>query len=238
MKATTLLIILLSITTLGMAQSVQRPGYGYRNEVDTSKHLINGFGISALDFNGTANAVIKADSAAVATPYDISFKVNIADSSGNAAGNYVPHTQLTTAQALKVNIADSSGNAAGNYVPHKQLTTAQALKVNIADSSGNAAGNYVPHTQLTTAQALKVNVADSTGNAAGNYVTHTQVSATYSPIASPTFTGTVTAPALVVSSTDTTGTAVVGKIIYRVADSSFYGCRSTLAAHKWFKLND
>ena len=37
---------------------------------------------------------------------------------------------------------------------------------------------------------------------------------------------------------DTTVTAVVGKIVYQTADSSFYGCRSTVAAKKWYKLNE
>jgi len=137
-----------------------------------------------------------------------------------------------------VNIADSTGNAAGNYVPHKQLTTAVGVKVNIADSTGNAAGNYVPHKQLTTAVGVKVNIADSTGNAAGNYVTHKHLSSTYSPIEDPTFIGTVTAPTLVITETDTTGTPALGAIVFRVADSSFYGCRSTVADHKWYKLNE
>jgi hypothetical protein len=37
---------------------------------------------------------------------------------------------------------------------------------------------------------------------------------------------------------DTTVTAVVGKIVYQAADSSFYGCRSTVANRKWYKLHD
>ena len=211
MKTRFLMFLFLGLIAVGFAQDpVQRPGYGYRNEVDTSKHIINGFGITSLYWNGTTNAVINADSGDFATPYDISFKVNI---------------------------ADSNGNAAGNYVPHKQQTTALALKINKADSTGNAAGNYVTHKQQTTALALKLNVADSTGNAVGNYITHKQVSSTYSPIASPTFTGTLTVPTLKISTTDTTGTPVKGAIVFRTADSSFYGCRSTVAAHKWYKIN-
>lgn len=37
---------------------------------------------------------------------------------------------------------------------------------------------------------------------------------------------------------DTTVTAVIGKIVYQAADSSFYGCRSTVAAKKWYKLHE
>ena len=35
---------------------------------------------------------------------------------------------------------------------------------------------------------------------------------------------------------DTT-VAVKGKTVFNGADSSFYGCRSTTSAHKWYKLN-
>lgn len=49
-------------------------------------------------------------------------------------------------------------------------------------------------------------------------------------------TGLATMSAGAVVTADTT-TAVVGKIVYVAADSSFYGCRSTLAAKKWYKLN-
>lgn len=37
---------------------------------------------------------------------------------------------------------------------------------------------------------------------------------------------------------DTTVTAIVGRIVYQSADSSFYGCRSTVAPRKWYKLHD
>ena len=36
---------------------------------------------------------------------------------------------------------------------------------------------------------------------------------------------------------DTSVTAVKGKIVFQAADSSFYGCRSTTAAKKWYKLH-
>jgi hypothetical protein len=175
MKAKILLLLFLGLSFIAFSQEVQRPGYGYRNEVDTSKHLINGFGIQTLDFNGTANAVITADSGAVATPYDISLKVDIADTSGNAAGNYIPRKQQTTALALKISVADSTGAAAGNYVTHKYLSTTYAAK------------------------------------------------------ASPTFTGVVTTPVVILAG-DTTGTTP-GAIIY--LNGNFWG-RGT--AH-WLKLN-
>jgi len=36
---------------------------------------------------------------------------------------------------------------------------------------------------------------------------------------------------------DTSATAVQGKIVFQAADSSFYGCRSTVAVKKWYKFN-
>jgi hypothetical protein len=36
---------------------------------------------------------------------------------------------------------------------------------------------------------------------------------------------------------DTTVTAAVGKVVFQTADSTFYGCRSTVATHKWYSLN-
>jgi hypothetical protein len=80
----------------------------------------------------------------------------------------------------------------------------------------------------------KINKADS--NTAGSYITPKFVSTTYSPIASPTFSGLVTVASIKVTSSDTS-TAAVGKIIYNAADSSFYGCRSTTATKKWYKIN-
>jgi hypothetical protein len=47
---------------------------------------------------------------------------------------------------------------------------------------------------------------------------------------------TVNISTAVMASGDTT-TATVGAIVYIAADSSFYGCRSTVAAQKWYKLN-
>jgi hypothetical protein len=209
MKAKILLLLFLGFYFVGFAQEVQRPGYGYRNEVDTSRHLINGFGINVLDFNGTANAVITADTAAMASSYD-----------------------LTTGLALKINVADTSGNAAGNYIPRKQQTTALALKLNMADSTGAAAGNYVTNKYYTTNLPVitgKINTADSTGAAAGNYVTHKYLSTTYAAKASPTFTGVVTSPVVVVAG-DTAGTTP-GAIIY--LNGNFWG-RGT---DHWLKLN-
>lgn len=57
---------------------------------------------------------------------------------------------------------------------------------------------------------------------------------------SPSFTSatvtTATMGTAVLSSGDTT-TATVGAIVFIAADSSFYGCRSTTAVKKWYKLN-
>jgi len=51
-------------------------------------------------------------------------------------------------------------------------------------------------------------------------------------LSDPSFTTSITVAG------DTTVTAVVGKVVYQAADSSFYGCRSTVADKKWYKLND
>lgn len=55
---------------------------------------------------------------------------------------------------------------------------------------------------------------------------------TKAALSAPSFTTSITVAG------DTTVTAVVGKIIYQAADSSFYGCRSTVAPKKWYKLNE
>lgn len=51
-------------------------------------------------------------------------------------------------------------------------------------------------------------------------------------LSDPSFTNSITVAG------DTTVTAVIGKIVYQAADSSFYGCRSTVAPKKWYKLHD
>ena len=61
----------------------------------------------------------------------------------------------------------------------------------------------------------------------------TSIAAIYAPIAAPVFTTSVTLP-----SGDTTVTAVLGKVIFKTSDSTFYGCRSTLANKKWYKINE
>jgi hypothetical protein len=37
---------------------------------------------------------------------------------------------------------------------------------------------------------------------------------------------------------DTTVTAIISRIVFQASDSSFYGCRSTVAPKKWYKLHD
>ena len=54
---------------------------------------------------------------------------------------------------------------------------------------------------------------------------------TKAALSAPSFTTSITVAG------DTTVTAVVGKIVYQAADSSFYGCRS-LVKRKWYKLHD
>lgn len=56
----------------------------------------------------------------------------------------------------------------------------------------------------------------------------------------PSFTAatvtTATMKTAVLLPGDTT-TATIGAIVYIAADSSYYGCRSTVAVKKWYKLN-
>ena len=101
--------------------------------------------------------------------------------------------------------------------------------------------NAISGTNLTTSLAAKVSKADSTGNAAGNYMSRKQVTDVFAPIASPTFTGTVTAPAVAISTTDTaSGSYPVGTIQMRIAggDTSMWvkiRLTGTVAA-RWKKL--
>lgn len=52
-----------------------------------------------------------------------------------------------------------------------------------------------------------------------------------------TTTGDYIGSALNLNVSDTTVTAVLGKIVYQSSDSTFYGCRSTVAPKKWYPLN-
>lgn len=71
--------------------------------------------------------------------------------------------------------------------------------------------------------------AGATGNFQGQINT---LDADKADLTTPVFTTSITIAG------DTTVTAVVGKIVYQAADSSFYGCRSTVAPKKWYKLHD
>lgn len=75
-----------------------------------------------------------------------------------------------------------------------------------------------------TATATEINNLDgSTGvTGSGNVVLNSD----------PTFNSSITLAG------DTTVAPVIGKIVYQAADSSFYGCRSTVAPKKWYKLNE
>ena len=101
--------------------------------------------------------------------------------------------------------------------------------------------NAISGTNLTTSLSAKVSKADSTGNAAGNYMSRKQVTDVFSPKASPTFTGTVTSPAVAISTTDTaSGSYPVGTILMRItgADTSLWvkiRLTGTVAA-RWKKL--
>ena len=101
--------------------------------------------------------------------------------------------------------------------------------------------NAISGTNLTTSLAGKVAIADSNATAAGNYVTNKKVSDTYAPKASPTFTGTVTSPAVAISTTDTASASYpVGTIMMRItgSDTSMWvkiRLTGTVAA-RWKKL--
>lgn len=69
-------------------------------------------------------------------------------------------TLLNAVNDLKINKADSTGNAAGNYVTRKALTTAlndtvalSSVAIMKADSGKTSAGNYVTSKQMITAIA-------------------------------------------------------------------------------------
>ena len=101
--------------------------------------------------------------------------------------------------------------------------------------------NAISGTNLTTSLAGKVAIADSNKTSAGNYITNKKVVDTYAPIASPTFTGTVTSPAVAISTTDTaSGSYPVGTIQMRITggDTSMWvkiRLTGTVAA-RWKKL--
>ena len=101
--------------------------------------------------------------------------------------------------------------------------------------------NAISGTNLTTSLSAKVSKADSNSTAAGNYVTNKKAANTYAPIANPTFTGTVTSPAVAISTTDTaSGSYPVGTILMRItgADTSLWlkiRLDGTIAA-RWKKL--
>ena len=141
-------------------------------------------------------------------------------------------------------IIDATGTITGDSTsivadPGQQIfstttTVAGTWKAPIATSAwvGNNAGKYTALTarlDSSLVTSIKINAASS--NVVG-------ISSTYSPIASPTFTGTASVPTIKLTTTDTTGTPVKGAIVFRVADSSFYGCRSVgVGKKKWYKLN-
>ena len=100
-------------------------------------------------------------------------------------------------------------NAVIDDVAGKLDTTGTAAKAT-ADASGNTiTSTYATKTELTTGLNEKLSTsgtaAKATADASGNtitstYATKTEVNAK-APTASPTFTGTVTAPTLTVSTT-------------------------------------
>ena len=57
-----------------------------------------------------------------------------------------------------------------------------------------------------------------------------------SPSVALDVTGEIKGNAITIAS-DTSATAVVGKIVFQAADSTFYGCRSTVASKKWYSLH-
>ena len=108
-------------------------------------------------------------------------KVDVADSSGVAAGSYVSGSDFVAGQALKVNISDT----ATMLTPYETDANV-ALKVNIADT----ASMLSPY-ETDANVALKVNISD-TASMLTNYPLTSEVAATYAPLASPTFTTSIT----------------------------------------------
>lgn len=135
--------------------------------------------------------------------------------------------------------------SASNYAVGKLAAGVVALTATTGTFSSTlgVAGNFAINTNKfnVTAASGNTTVAGTlgvTGNVAVNTNKFTVAASSGNTVIAGTaaVTGLATLSAGAVITADTT-TAVVGKIVYVAADSSFYGCRSTSAAKKWYKLN-
>ncbi len=103
------------------------------------------------------------------------------------------------------------------------------------DSTGNAVGNYVTRKALRDTVAVRdailANVEELAVENFGSTGTGNIVLSTGPAISSPVLTTPQIAPS------DTTVTAVVGRIVFKTSDSHFYGCVA-LSGKKWKQLDN
>lgn len=187
-------------------------------------------------------------------------KFTVAASSGNTVvAGTLGVTGNVAVNTNKFNVTAASGNTAiagtlavtGATTQTGKFTCADTIAAAVATTSGNASvggalsvtGNVAVNTNKFTVTAASGNTVVAgtlgvTGNVAVNTNKFTVAASSGNTVVAGTLgvTGLATMSAGAVVTADTT-TAVVGKIVYVAADSSFYGCRSTLAAKKWYKLN-
>jgi hypothetical protein len=79
-------------------------------------------------------------------------------------------------------------------------------------------------------------ISGDTASLMAHYIHRTDTAtmlAHYAKLITPSFSTSI-----LITGNDTTVTAVKGKIVFRTADSSYYGCRSTVYRKKWYKLDN
>lgn len=185
-------------------------------------------------------------------------KFTIAGSSGNTAiAGTLGVTGNTTIGSNKVVITASSGNTAIagtlSTVGNVAIGTTGYNKFTVAGTTGNTAiagtlavtGATTQTGKLTCADTVAAAVVTTSGQmlSTGDLKVNTNKFVVTASNGNTAIAGTLNSTGLATLSagavvTADTTTAVVGKMVFVAADSSFYGCRSTVAAKKWYKLHD
>lgn len=153
----------------------------------------------AGDLSGTADAptvpglALKANAAEVTT--SLARKANVADVTA-ALNTKASTSDLTSGLALKANAADVT-TALNTKASTSDLASGLALKVNTADMTA-ALASKADAADVTSALATKASTSDLTSGLAlkANTSDMTATLALKAPLASPTFTGTVTTAAI------------------------------------------
>lgn len=124
----------------------------------------------ALGADGT---YLKSNGASAAPTFDTPAGAGdmlVADSTGNAPGNYMPRAQVAALVAdsltdrlsgaeVALALADSVGGGSGTYVTGDDFRDGQALKLNTADSTAGS-GHYASWDDMTDGLALKATPAN------------------------------------------------------------------------------